>query len=238
MNIKQSFVLLLAATMLFSCFRGRRITGSGNIVTEKRQTGGFTGVHVSGIMPVEIKNGPQTEVVVEADDNLLKYIYTEVKNDKLSIRFKNGINNFQNCTFKVYVTAPVLQDISSSGAGSITANGVLKSDRDISLSSSGVGSITAEVDAPGIEANVSGVGQITLSGRTRNYDADVSGTGSINSYDLLSENADAQVSGVGHINLHASVKLKATVSGAGDIHYRGAASVESSVSGVGKVSKE
>jgi Putative auto-transporter adhesin, head GIN domain len=237
MNKKQSFLLLFAALSLFSCFRGPAITGSGNIVTEKRQTSNFTGVAVSGFVPVEVKNGDATEVVVEADDNLIKYIYTEVKNNVLHIRVKH-FRNIRNCTYKVYVTAPRFSSISSSGVSSITSDGVLRSNEAISFSSSGAGSIEAEVDAPEVDADMSGVGSIRLSGRTRSYSAVVSGAGSINSFDLLSENARADVSGVGHIKLHASVKLKATVSGVGNIHYRGSATVESSESGVGKVIKE
>jgi Putative auto-transporter adhesin, head GIN domain len=237
MNMKQIFILLFAAVTLFSCFRGRTITGSGNIITEKRQEGNFSGISTSGVMPVEVRNGPVSEVTVEADDNLVKYIYTEVEGDVLKIRMKS-FTNIRNCTFKVYVTSPVINRLSSSGAGNITAEGVLKDAKSISLSSSGVGSITADVDAPAIDADVSGAGNITLSGRTKNFTAGVSGAGSISSFNLLSENADADVSGVGHINLHASVKLKASVSGAGNVKYHGAAAVESSVSGAGKVTKE
>jgi hypothetical protein len=237
MNMKQIFILLFAAVTLFSCFRGRTITGSGNVISEKRKMGSFSAISASGIVPVEVKNGPVTEVRVEADDNLIKYIYTEVEGDVLKIRTKN-FSNFRNCTYKVYVTTPVLNSLSSSGAGSITSMGVLKDEKEITLSSSGAGNITVDVDVPAVDATASGAGNMTLTGRTKNLVADLSGASSINSFDLLSENANVEVSGAGNVKVHASVKLKASVSGAGDIIYRGAAVVESSVSGVGKVTKE
>jgi hypothetical protein len=235
--MKQIFILLFTAVTLFSCFRGRTITGSGNVITEKRQKGNFSGVSASGVIPVEVKNGPVTEVRVEADDNLVKYIYTEVEGDVLKIRMKD-FSNFRNCTFKVYVTTPVLNMLSSAGAGNITSTGVLKDEKEITLSSSGAGNITVDVDVPAVDATASGAGNITLTGRTKNFVADLSGASSINSFDLLSENANVEVSGAGNANVHASVKLKASVSGAGDITYRGAAAVESSVSGAGKVKKD
>jgi Putative auto-transporter adhesin, head GIN domain len=237
MNIKFNFMLLFAVVTLFSCFRGKSITGSGNIVTENRSIGNFSGISADGVMPVEIKNGPATLVTVEADDNMIKYIYTELEGDVLKIRMKK-FKSYRNCTFKVYVTTPVLKSLTSSGAGSITAEGILKDEKLISLSSSGLGRITAEVDAPAIEASVSGAGNITISGRTKNYTARLSGAGNIKSFNLLSENAEVGISGVGHIEIHASVKLKANVSGAGNVKYRGTAAVESTVSGVGKVTKE
>jgi hypothetical protein len=235
--MKQIFILLFAAVTLFSCFRGRTITGSGNVITEKRLEGNFSGINASGVIPVEVKNGPVTEVTVEADDNLVKYIYTEVEGDVLKIRMKD-FRNLRNCTFKVYVTTPVLNMVSSSGAGSITSMGVLKDEKEITLSSSGAANINVDVDVPGVDATVSGAGKMTVTGRTKNFVADVSGASSINSFDLLSENANVEVSGAGNAKVHASVKLKASVSGAGDIKYRGGAAVETSVSGAGKVTKE
>jgi hypothetical protein len=237
MNIKQSIMLTFSALSLFSCFRGKIFTGSGNVVTEKRQTASFTGVHGDGVVAIEIKNGPVAEVVVEADDNLMKYINTEVKGNELVIGIRD-LNSFSNCTFKVYVTVPRLESISSSGTGNITSNGVLLGDKPISISASGVGNITAEVDAPEVSVEVSGVGAVTLGGRTKNYRASVVGNGSINSFNLLTENAEAELSGVGQIKLHASVKLKASITGTGNIKYRGNAVVEPSVNGTGSITKE
>jgi Putative auto-transporter adhesin, head GIN domain len=237
MNIKQSIMLTFSLFSLFSCFRGRSITGSGNIVKEKRAAGNFTGVSVSGIVPVEVKNGPVSEITVEADDNLLKYISTEVEGNVLKIRMKE-FRDFRNCTFKVYVTTPTLNSLSCSGAGSVTSMGVLKDEKEIKLRLSGAGSINIDVDAPTIDASASGAGKMILTGRTKNYIADVSGASSINSFDLFSENANVEVSGASSVKVHASVKLKASASGAGDIIYRGAAVVESSASTAGKISKE
>jgi len=217
---------------------GARRTGNGNIITQKRTVDGFTGVSVSDIISVEVQNGTTTSVEVEADDNIIDEVMTTVRNGILQVRFTDGVNHFRNVHIKVYVTAPVLNKLSSSGVGSIKANGVLKDTERIEFHTSGTGSITAEVDAPIVTADVSGVGGIKLSGRTQNYSANVSGSGSIKSYELLSENARADVSGVGSIHVHASVSLKATVSGVGSVRYRGAANVESSVSGVGSVKKD
>jgi Putative auto-transporter adhesin, head GIN domain len=237
MNIKQSIMMTFAVFSLFSCFRWKTITGSGNIVTEKRELGTFSGVSASGIASVEVKNGPVASVTVEADDNLLPYIDTDVKGGILRVRMKS-FSNLKNCTYKVYVTAPAFNKITSSGAANITSNDVIKNETAVSLSSSGAGSMNLSLDAPEVDASSSGAGNTILKGRTRNFSADLSGAGTINSFELLSENATVEVSGAGDIKVHASVKLKAKASGAGGVTYRGAAVVEQKTSGAGNVQKE
>ena len=81
------------------------ITGNGNIRTEKRNTGNFTGVKTSGSIDVEISNGNAYSVSVEDDDNIFPYIITEVKNGILNVHYKNN-TSINNDHAKVYITAP------------------------------------------------------------------------------------------------------------------------------------
>ncbi len=225
------FFVLLA---LSSC---NQRTGSGNIVTEKRQTGDFTGISAGGAFEVEVKNGPVTEVEVESDDNVINLIETRVSGDILKIRIKSG-NGFNNAHFKVYITAPEINSINASGAANVKVTGQLKSAGKISLDVSGAGDITASVDAPEIYAEVSGGGNMDLSGRTRNYTAKVSGGSNLMSGGLQSENADVRASGAGNARVNASVSLKAEASGAGNIYYKGGAAVQQKTSGAGNVKNE
>jgi len=67
--MKQVLVFFVALMFLSSC---HRITGSGNIISEKRVTGGFTGIKTSSGIDVELRMGDDSEVTVEADDNIIK----------------------------------------------------------------------------------------------------------------------------------------------------------------------
>jgi hypothetical protein len=225
---------LLVLGSLSSC---QQINGSGNIVTEKRQTGDFKGVSAGGGFEVEVKNGPAKEVQVEADDNIMQYIKTEVDGNVLKIDIKDGVH-INNAHLKVYVTAPEITSLKSSGACDIKITGGLKSGDHIKLDVSGAGSISGAVDAPEVSADISGAGNVTITGRTRNYTAHVSGSGNLKSGDLQTETTDVHVSGAGNAWVHASVKLKANASGAGNIHYKGGAQVEQHTSGAGNVMKE
>jgi Putative auto-transporter adhesin, head GIN domain len=225
-----SFLLLI----LSSCDQN---IGSGNIVTEKRQTGNFTGISVGGAFEVELKTGPETIVEVESDDNIIRFIETKVSGDVLRIKTNTG-SGFNNAHFKVYVTAPEINSIKISGAANLQVIGQLKSAGKISLDVSGAGNIETIVDAPEIDAEVSGAGKIEVSGKTREYTAKVSGSGSLKSGNLKSENTTIRVSGAGTARVHASVTLKADASGAGNIFYKGGATVEKKKSGAGNVEEE
>jgi len=229
--------LLILAAIVFSAASCHHIEGSGNIVTEKRQTGDFKGVSAGGGFEVEIKTGPVTSVEVEADDNLIKLIETRVSGDMLHIESKDHFS-ISDGHFKVYITAPEINTIKSSGAANVKALDLLKSNSKIFLDASGAGNITAEVDAPEIETEASGAGNIEVSGRTREYNAKASGSGNIKSSKLMSENTEAEASGAGSVHVHSSVSLKANASGAGSVYYKGGGSVQQKVSGAGSVKSE
>ena len=226
--------LAIAVILFSSC---QQMTGSGNIVTEKRNTGSFKRIDAGSAVEVELKIGSPASVVVEADDNLLPIIETSVRGDELNIHTK-GSYNITDGHMKVFVTAPEIRGVKSSGAANIKVLDVLKSDDRVTFEASGAGNIKAAVEAPKVKADVSGAGDIDLSGRTKDYKVSASGGGNVKSAELLTENTDADVSGAGSVHVHASVSLKAEASGAGSVYYKGGASVQSNTSGAGSVKKE
>ncbi len=232
--MKQFVLYVFALLAISSC---EQKSGSGNIVTEKRKTGDFKGISAGGAFEVEVKNGPVTEVVVEADDNIIGLIETEVDGDELKIRTKDGVH-FNDAHFKVFVTAPEINSVKSSGASDIKIIDKVKSNGKVSFDVSGAGKISGAVDAPEVDAEISGAGKIELSGNTRDYKAEISGSGELSTENLKSENTDVSVSGAGTARVHASVTLKAHASGAGNVYHRGGARVEQHSSGAGNVNKE
>ena len=62
---------------------GSGVSGSGRVATDKRDVKGFSSVDVSGIFQVEIVSGKDFSVEVQADDNILPLIQTNVDGDTL-----------------------------------------------------------------------------------------------------------------------------------------------------------
>jgi hypothetical protein len=232
--MKQIAILSIILLSFASC---RQVTGSGNIIKEKKQVESFTGISGSSAFEVEVRIGSPASVEIETDDNLMKMVQVKVERNVLRIHLSNGYN-IRKGHLKAFVTVPSLDYIESSGAANVTVLDLLKNSGKIKLNASGAAKIKAEVDAPEIEAESSGASNIELTGKTKDFEADASGGANIHASGLMSENAKAEASGAGNVHLYASVNLKAKASGAGNIFYKGGAAVQQETSGAGNVNKE
>ena len=98
--MKNTLIILFTLVTLASC---QYTTGSGNIITETRPAGNFDGITVGGDFEVEVKIGPVTSVVVEADDNIMKYIEISTIGNTLKISTED-LHNYSDVHLKVFVT--------------------------------------------------------------------------------------------------------------------------------------
>ena len=212
-------------------------TGSGNIVTEKRSVGNFTAINVSNAFDVEVKIGPAEELRIEADDNIMKYVRTEVSGNTLTIKIDH-LHNVSNAHLKVYITTPSLNDINASAAASVRVLDVLKGNGKLNFDASSAASIDADIEAPEVEAQASSSGTVKLTGRTKNYKAQASSGANIKTAELLSENTDISVSSGADADVYSSVSLNADASSGGSITYHGDGSVKPNTSSGGSVTKK
>jgi hypothetical protein len=231
--MKHFFILLLSVFTLVSC---DMTTGSGNIVTETRKTGSFDAISVGGSFEVEVKTGDVTSVVVEADDNIMKYIETRVSGNTLKISTE-GMHSYSDVHMKVFVTAPAINSIKASASADVVVDNVLTNNGKLTFKASSSASIKAEVDAPEIETDASSSATITLTGKTKTHKTEASSSADIKAFGLLSENTTAHASSSANIEVHASVNLDAKASSSGSIDYKGAATVSKSESSSGSIEK-
>lgn len=175
-----------------------KVNGSGNIQTQDREVSNFTKIDVSGVFKVEVTLQRDVDVKVEADENLLSFIKTEVNDDTLQIKAKKRLSSKNPLVIKVSV--PNVEALEISGASKIEMTNV-KND-----------SLT--VDS-------SGASKIKIEGITKNLTVDSSGASTINAENLKSENAFIDSSGASKINVFASNTLEADLSGASNVVYSG-----------------
>ncbi|MEP6676865.1 MAG: head GIN domain-containing protein [Ferruginibacter sp.] len=230
--MKKLLTLILAAAVFSSC---HHITGSGNIITEKRSTADFHAISVSAGIEVELHNGP-TNVVVEADDNVIRYINTTVKGNTLKI-YITGHNNFTDAHLKVLVSANGITALDAASAAEIKVKDILSGVDKIDFNVSSAGKINAEVDAPSIAVEGSSAGDIHLKGRTKDLRANSSSAATIQAGDLMTETANVEVSSGAKADVHSSVSLNANASSGGDISYRGGGNAVINSSSGGSVHK-
>ena len=212
--------------------------GSGNIIKETRQLAEINSVSVSGSIKVDVKTGMVPSLKVEADDNIMPYVVTNVSDKNLSIKLK-GINNLRNATIHIYLVVPILNKISTSASAEVRSSEAITNSDKISFTASSGSLINVNVDAPTISADGSSGAEIILKGRTKNLTAESSSGSNVSLFSLQAENASASASSGAKISVFGSVQIKAKASSGGNVNYKGGAqSVEKNVSSGGLVSAE
>lgn len=238
--MKKALTITLAlCTMALTNAQWKRVKGNGNTVTIERSVGEYDRVALAGWFDVELVDGNEGDLTLTGESNLLEYIKTEVKDGKLVIKQRKGVNlKPSNWKDGILIVVPIenIDGVSLSGSGDIVGKTVLKSDN-FKTSISGSGDITLEIEAKSIDASMSGSGDINLSGKATDLEVSVSGSGDIKAYDLEADFVDAQVSGSADIKVTANEMLKARVSGSGDISFKGnPKKIDTKSSGSGNIS--
>jgi hypothetical protein len=209
------------------------VRGSGNIEKEERDVSGFDEVSFSGMGTLIITQGEEESLVVEADDNILPLIETNVFGGSLIIGYKWGYNVIPATNIKFYLSVDDLSKISLSGAGKIECSNLETDKLEVELS--GAGDIDFDIDADELVITSAGAGDLTLSGEVEKQSVDISGVGRYNAKELESEECDIKVSGAGSATLNVAGELDIDISGVGNVYYIGNPRVKQDISGLGKV---
>lgn len=227
---------ILMTVSIISCRNGVR--GSGNIIKVTKQLSDINSLSVSGAIKVDVKIGAIPSLVIEADDNIMSYVTTNVSDKNLSIKIK-GINSIRNATINVYLVVPTITKVTTSASAEVRSDEIIKNTEKLSFNASSGSLINVNVDAPSVFADASSGADIILTGRTKNLTVESSSGSKVNLLALQAENASASASSGATISIFASVGLKANASSGGNIRYKGGApSVVKNVSSGGSVSAE
>lgn len=217
-------------------FFGPGERGSGNVVTTTREVQDFHAIEVDYPAQVLIQQGDTESLKIEAEDNLLPGLKTEVRNGTLDIFYKSEKGKHVNPTKIVKITIMVkdLADVQFSSAGELTIEALKTDDLDVALS--GAGNLNlADILVQNLAVSLSGAGSTTASGTADDLQLNISGFGDFKGGELHSQDARVEISGAGGATVWADHELSAEVSGAGSVNYYGAASVTRQINGVGSV---
>ena len=227
-------ILIVSST---SCIMGswdNHITGNGNVVEETRDISGFTGVHLSSGIDVLLSEGKNFEVRVEADENLLDVIKTELKGDILVVG-TDRVNIGNAKAKRVHVTLPELETLKISSAGDCEGQTLFHC-KDLDLTISSAGDLTLEVEADRIDLNISSSGDARLAGKADVFHASLSSAGDLHAFDLVAGEVVVDVSSAGDARVYATEEISMSASSAGNIYYKGGAEViRSSKSSAGDI---
>ncbi len=219
-------------------YMGPSERGSGNLITQTRQVSGFDSISVDYPARVLVSQGSTESLKIEAEDNVLPGLKTEVKNHDLRIYYQVESGKHVNATKMPTITI-VVKDLSAidfSSAGDLTVDS-LKSDA-LRLSLSGAGNIKLnDITTKALNVNLSGAGSMSATGTADTFSLNISGFGDFKGKELASKTATINLSGAGSAVVRVDDKLKAQISGAGSVSYYGSPDVTKQVSGVGSISQ-
>jgi hypothetical protein len=213
-----SVTVILLIVLAAGCKIGNigGIKGSGNVKTESRNASGFKEIKAENAVELEITVQKDFSLTVEADDNLLDQVKTEVSGSTLKISTNNSINSKNK--IKIKISLPELTDLDVSGASTANISGV-KTDS--------------------LELDASGASRIKVDGEVKSLDATASGASGIDAENLKTENAKADASGASHVTVSPTGELDAEASGASTVTYTGEPkNIKQNASGASTIKKK
>jgi hypothetical protein len=182
-------------------FNGNTVDGDGIAARDQRMIGTVNGLDVNGSFVVDVRVGPATSLVVEADSNLLPLIHTDVRGDTLNITTDRSYRS-RNPVHVIY-TVPRLSDLRQNGSGRVSVQ---------------------DLKGAPLTLRRNGSGAVMLGGQVASLDVDSNGSGSVDASGLQSASARLSLTGSGRLDVgqvrgdYAIVNLN----GSGQLHVSGA----------------
>ena len=226
-------VLLIA--LLTSACEINMVSGSGKLVTENRQVSGFSTVTFAGLGELTITQGANEGLTIEAEDNIMPRITTNVSDGELTIGFES--ENWQDM---VRPTRPVkfdlkvrnLSQLDLQGLGNVTMNS-LQADS-ITILVGGAGGIKInKLTAGDLTITMTGAGNVDLAGQVTSQTINLRGLGNYSGGDLDSQQTTVNLTGAGGAEVWTRSDLNVKISGAGSVSYYGSPTVSKDISGLG-----
>lgn len=193
------------------------INGSGNVITESRVVSGFDQVVVLGFGTLEIDVSGTESLEIEAEDNLLQYLLTEVKGTRLELSSEENVNLRPTEPVVYRITAAELSEIEILGSADVTTNGI---------------------ESEAFRLTINGAGDVELTGAVTDLDVVVNGSGDLDATDLIASGAEVSINGSGSAVVNATTSLDVAIAGSGSVAYIGdPQQLATSITGAGKISK-
>ena len=221
MKTTLKLIVLLLTLSLTSCNGNLNlidgIDGSGNVVTEKRNIETpFTKIQASTGVEVILEQGSPSEVEVEVDDNLMKYIVTRVENGTLIVKIEGNINTMESAI--VRVRTKTIEGLESSSGATIRSKSTLRG-TNLTVKSSSGSTINTDLEYEKVSCESSSGSEIKLSGKALALDTKSSSGSEIDAKDLAANEITAQSTSGSNTTVNPIVLLNAKASSGSSIDY-------------------
>ena len=195
------------------------ISGNGIIETQERTLNSdFNAIDVNRGLDVYITQGDENSITIQADENLIDLITTEIENGVLTISTTDNIKNA--ASKKVLLNFKNLNSIKANSGSDLLSTHQLNFN-DLNLEATSGADINLELIAEQVICYSSSGSDIKLKGKSNTLKVNSSSGSDINAKDLKSNIVNANASSGSDIIIHASKKLNADANSGADIIYYG-----------------
>lgn len=230
-------IIILATLVLSACSIGgrRTVRGSGKVVEETRAVSGVTGVELATIGHLIIEVGDTESLRIEAEDNLMAYLETEVRNGRLRIGTQDRVNLSNTRPINYYLTVTGLDTIVISSSGDIEMGDLEADNLTVKISSSG-DVMMGMLNANTLKVDIDSSGNLDIAGgEVKTQEVTIGSSGNYTAQDLASDEADVRLNSNGSATIWVQDHLKANLKSSGDLRYRGSPTVDATTTSSGDV---
>jgi hypothetical protein len=234
--------LLILSALLSACqipfFNLQR--GTGDIITETRDVAGFNKIRLDGAGRLLIKQGAAESLVIEAEENVMDELTSEVNGDTLVLGFKD-----RPWWRSILPTRPIVYDLTVIDLNELTLNGA--GDLEIQnldtnsfeITMNGAGQINVEeLKADALIVHIAGTGTVAADGEANSQSISIDGAGNYQAGDLLTSSTMITIDGLGNATIWATERLDITINGGGSVNYYGLPSVSQDINGLGDIKSQ
>jgi len=198
------------------------ITGLATMVAfgqrkETRSASDFTGINASSVFNIIVSKGNTESLTIEADDNVMQYVRSEVKNGVLYLYIDNS-KQFRNIKIlKASIVMKNLDKVTLSGACKLTANDLFTPEK-FKIDCSGASSMDVNLNTDILNIEASGASKIQIKAKVAgDTNLSISGASKIQG-ELKTANLELSSSGVCSVELSGSaINFKINMSGVSKI---------------------
>ena len=231
-----AFLMASCITDYDGSFFGQGIKGEGPITNKTLSLEGFTEIDIATSGELYLSQGDNYSVKVEAQQNIIDNLETDVSGGKLQLGFDKSVSSFESLKF--YITMPTLKGVSIAGSADVAGETDFSGLENVEINIAGSGNIKLSLEAKTIDMNIAGSGDIDLEGEASSADASIMGSGSINAGGLSVKKADINIAGSGDCTIDATEQLDVSIAGSGNVYYFGSPEIDKSIAGSGSVEKK
>ncbi len=217
-----------------ACMFVEGVDGNGNVQKQTREISRFDAIKISGAFEVFLTQGQGESLVIEADENLLPIIRTEVRGGTLIIKSEENIRNAKE--MNVFISFQTLEDLDLSGAVEVESQNALNLDN-LKIDGSGACEIMLDLTVKSMICEFSGASELELKGSAGTCVIDVSGAAEVDAYEFEVAEMEIEIGGAGDARVFVTQELEARVMGAGSIRYKGDPKIIFHESGSGSIKK-